>query len=688
MKRSISQVLFVVLVATLLLGTVTYAMEYKEHPILAEMVKDDLLPPIEERLPKDVMIVEPIHSVGRYGGTARVFNAEAPSHPFAANMLMGSTGSFKSSIDAKPGIPQVMKGYDVNEDFTEWTFYLREGMRWSDGHPLTAQTYYEYWRYDRANPEINAGINLDDVIIEDNAVTVYNEDGARRTIKREVIDDYTIRVTTDLPFPALINRFSHPVGGWDYYIQPMHFLKQFHPDFIGEEAAAAKAEQAGFGTWYQLYEYFTNRQGQQTVSQVLGNFPPTLEAYVLVSKTQTVMVYERNPYFFKVDTEGNQLPYIDRIIVEHVPDREIIVGKIISGEVDFEGFMTETPDIPLYTRYEATGDYRTEIWNFAASATTLQLNMNYDDEVVRDLFRERDFRIAMQIAIDKERINDEVLFGLGRPYNMSALPGTMWYKPEFEQMHNEFDPEKAQQMLDALGVVDIDGDGWREDPNGNKVAFDIEYIISEAPRTQILEIVEQNLRDIGLNVTVQLREASFGYERSATNDMAVWVWHGDGRTEMLFPVYTNARLFPVGPGVGWWEWFSTDGRVGVEPPADVIELFEAFNNLRYAASEEESIYWGQKALENIADNAWRIHTVLDFPHPMVVNNDIGNFPTKDDGPLIYEWSTWWTNAYEPNQFYFKTRPQLSIEESLLPLIYSPDEASADPIERALAKGWL
>jgi peptide/nickel transport system substrate-binding protein len=590
--------------------------------------------------------------------------------------------------DAKPGAPNLFKGYDVNEDFTVWTFYLREGIRWSDGYPLTAEDYYLYWRYDRANPDINAGINVDDITIEENAIIFYNEDGRRRTVKREVIDDYTIRYTSDKPYPTLLNSFSHASGWWDYYIQPMHFLKQFHPDFIGEEAAVAKAEKAGFDTWYQLYEYFTNRQGQQTTAQVLGNFPPTLNSYVLVSKTQTTMVFERNPYYWKVDTEGYQLPYIDRIVVEHVPDRQIIVGKIISGEVDFEGFMTETPDIPLYRKYEQIGDYRTEIWNFAANATGLQLNTNYNDEVVRDLFCNRDFRVALQLSVDRKRINDEIMFGLARPVNMSVLPGTMWYKLEYEEAYAEFDPEQAKQILDSIGVVDVNGDGWREDPQGRAIAFDIEYIVSEAPRAQILEIVEQNFRDIGINATSQQREATFGFQRASTNDMAIWVWHGDARTEMLFPAYINSHIFPTSPGIGWWQWFTSEGRVGSEPPEDVKELFTWFNNLQYSTTREEMIYWGQKMLDNAAKNIWRITTVCDFPHPMIVNNDIANYPTKDDGPLIYEWSTWWTNAYEPSQFFFKTRPQLKYEDSLLPTTYSPTETSKDPLDRAMEKGWL
>lgn len=660
---------------------------YTESPVLQEMVKRGLIPPVEERLPSEPMVVEPLHSVGRYGGTALVFNAEAPTRPYTAQMLMGSHGPFRATPDGSPGVPNVFKGYEVNEDFTVWTFYLRPGVRWSDGHPLTAENFYLYWRYDRANPYINPAINPDHVTIGENWVRFYNEHGVPRTVTKEVVDDYTIRYTSDIPYPTLINHMSHPHSP-EYRIVPMHFMLQFHPDVIGEEAAQELAKKGGFDTWYQMYQFFSNDQGQQSTLQVLGNFPPTLNPYVLVQRTPDRLVYERNPYYFKVDTKGQQLPYIDRIIVEHVPERQIIDGKIVSGETDFEAFMTDTQNLPLYRRYEQTGNYTTHIWNFAANATVLEPNFCYEDPAVRELFRNRDFRIALSHAIDRNRINNDILFGLGKVERMTVLSSTMWYKPEWSTMYLEYDPEKAMAILDELGVVDRDGDGWREDPQGRPLSWQIEYIVSEAPRTAITEIVEENWRAIGLNVRVQLREATFGFERQKTNQLAMWVWHGDARTEMLFPAYINSHMFSVGVGANCWDaWRRSGGASGEEPPPEMKEVFDAFNNLQRAASREEMIQYGQIMLDNYARNVWTISTVNDFPHPVIVKNDIRNFPTREDGPLIYEWSTWWTNAYEPAQFYFENRPPLRFEESRLPLIY-PVEDRLPPVERALKEGWL
>ncbi len=685
-NNNFSKLVVLVLVGLFAFSTLVLGMDYKESPLLNKMVKEGKIPPLEERLPANPEVVEPLHNVGNYGGVAHVYNAEAPSRPYTAQMLMGSHGPFKASPQAKPGVPNVFKGYDVNDDFTVWTFHLRKGLKWSDGTELNAQNFYLYWKLDRANSDINPSIGVDDVTIGDNYVTFYNEHNRKRTVKKEVIDDYTIKYTSNKPYPLLINHLSHPHSS-EYEILPMHFLKQFHPEVIGEEVAKKLAEKAGFDTWFQLYGNFSSRQGQQTTVQVLGNFPPTLSSYVCVKRTQTQLVFERNPYYYKVDTEGSQLPYIDKIVVDHVAQREIINGKIISGDVDFEGFMTQTPDIPLYKQYEEKAGYRTELWNFAANSSVFELNYTYEDEVVSNLFQNRDFRIALSLAIDRNRINNDIMFGKARPIRMTVLPETMWHKPEYETKYSDYDPERAKKMLDDLGVVDVDGDGWREDSDGNDISWTVEYVVSEAPREPISELVIKNWQEIGLKVDVKQDEANLGFTRVDTDQMAMWIWHGDARTEMMWPVNLNGHMFPAWIG-SWDNWWFSDGESGVEPPENAKDLYRWFEKLVYSTTKEEMIKWGQKMLDSAADNMWVIGTTTDFPHAMIVKNDLKNFPTNEDGPLFYIWSTWWTNAYEPTQFYFEARPEVKYEDSLLPGIYPLEERLQDPVERALKHGWL
>ncbi len=662
----------------------------KESPLLAEMVKRGLIPAVDQRLPvpEDVQVIKPLHETGRYGGTARTFNAEDPKRPYTSMMLMGTDGPFRATPEAKPGVPNVFKSFEHNADFTVWTLKLRKGLKWSDGVALTTQEFLDTWKLFRANADLNPTVRNMKVTIEDKAVTFYNEYNDKRTVKKEVVDDYTLRFTSDYSYPTLINHLSHPhSGGPDYFIMPMHFLKQFHPDVIGAQAAADLAKKAGFATWFQMFLFFSPIQGQQSPVQVLGNFPPTLSPYVAVSKTQTTIVWERNPYYYAVDTSGNQLPYIDRIVGELVPKKELINGKIIAGEVDFEGFSTTTPDIPLFKKYEQQGGYHADLWNFAASASVLHPFYSSENEPFRDLVRNKQFRIALSRAIDRVRINNEVCFGKARPVMMTVLPNSMWFKPEYETKYGEYDPAWAKKTLDELGVVDRNGDGWREDPKGRQLAFNIEFRESEAPRIPVSELVKENWRAIGLNVEVKVLEATLEGTRRPTNKPEMWIWHGDARTEMLFPSYINTHIFPY-MGISWFSnWFS-GGKVGDPGPQEVIDdIYEAYVKMDRATSREEMIKWGRRMLDSAMENVWVIGTVSDFPHPIIVKNDLLNFPTEKDGPLIYEWSTWWTNAYSPPQFYFKDRPQVKFEESGLPKIYPVDKLK-DPITRAREERWL
>ena len=603
-------------------------------------------------------------------------------------MLMGTHGPFKTSPEGKPGVPNVMKGFEHNADFTEWTLYLRKGLKWSDGTELTAENWLLFWKHFRANPDLNPSIRTAKVTIEDKAVTFYNEFNFKRTVRKEVIDDYTLKYTADISYPTLINHLSHPHSRQEYYLMPMHFLMQFHPDSIGEAEATAKAKKAGFDHWYELFLFFHPIQGQQTTVQVLGNFPPTLSPYVCVSKTQTKLIWERNPFYWKVDTDGNQLPYMDRIICEYVPKKELINGKVITGEVDFEGFMTTTPDIPLFKKYEEQGDYHTDIWNFAANASVYHIYYNYKDPVVRELFRTKNFRIALSHGVNRERINNEVLFGKGRPVRMSILPNTMWFKPEYESKYSEYDPEKAMKLLDELGVTDKDGDGWRDNRDGKAISWVVEFRESEAPRVPISEIVKENWRALGLKVDVKVIESTLDAVRSRTNDVAMRVWHGDARTETLFTAYINSHMFPRTSAPSYYLYYTTGGKEGAEPPAELVrDVYDAFNKMERATSREEMIKWGQTMAASNMENVWVIGTVNDFPHPMIVRNDLLNFPTEKDGPLLYIWSTWWTNAYEPAQFYFRDRPLITFDESALPKLY-PVDKDEDPVERAKREGWL
>jgi peptide/nickel transport system substrate-binding protein len=655
--------------------------EYQEHPLLTEMVRQGLLPPLQERLPTNPKVVEPLHEIGQYGGTANIY--EQPG------TLFSTASPFTLSPELIPGLPHVYSGYEVNDNFTEWTFFLRPGLKWSDGEPLTAWTMYEYWRYYRANPAITPIISSAEVTIEERAVTFKDEprEGTGLTVRKEVIDDHTIKYTSDKPYWALLNQMSHGASMLEGNFRPMHFLKQLDPEFIGEEDAQKLAESAGFEHWYQLYTQ-VGRSRMQGTGQEIGNLPPTLEPYVLVEVGPTRSIYERNPFYWAVDPEGNQLPYIDRIFRNETADTATLEGKIIAGDVDWAAMDTLAPSLPLFKQYEDQGGYRTTVWQNTFTTLVLWFNYCYGDEVVAKAFQDRDFRLAMQFAVDKNRINDEVFFGQARAVRHMPKPETnILYDPALETVNNEYDPERSAELLDQAGYLDTDGDGWRENPDGDALSFTIQYLETETPRTPVLEIMLEDYHQLGLNIDSLVIEGSLHWPMYGANELVTMLWHGQSQ----IPI-SQDRDWHGSPGQSsgacWYNWYYSNGQSGVEPPPDAIQFYDWYKEYRFAATMEERIEAGRKTWQSQAENIWFVDTVTDFPKPVVTKDDMMNVPNSDDGPLFWSWDVNWPKAYEPVQFFFAGRPLITASNSLLPEMYDPDELAKHPITRAVDYGWV
>lgn len=252
--------------------------------------------------------------------------------------------------------------------------------------------------------------------------------------------------------------------------------------------------------------------------------------------------------------------------------------------------------------------------------------------------------------------------------------------------------EEVKALLDGLGVVDSDGDGWREDADGNDIAWVIEHQSGETPLGPVTEMVVKNWQEIGLNVSRKLEDPSIAGTRLETNKMAMWVWHGDGLDALVFPTFITRALSPGHVGQSWKVWYDNGGigGNGEEPPAEVKDMYQTHNAMSRVTDEEKIIELGQKYLQMSVENVWTIGTVNGVPQPFIKKNDLKNFPTAEDFPgegnPTYLHALYWTNPYEPTQFYFEGRDGVSYEESKLPLFYR--ELDKDPVDLALEKGWL
>lgn len=612
--------------------------EFDQAPMLAEMVEKGELPPLEERLPRaeDVYVVDPIEEIGAYGGALKTNTLRANS--FGNDSLFTAfTNLVKAGSDGKKLEPNVAKKIVSSPDEKVWTVHLREGLKWSDGHPFTAEDIMFWYEDVLLNEELTPVVGV-----------AWKADG--EVMELEKVDDYTVRAKFAAPKPYFPNRLYlwSPIL---YYAK--HYLKQFHPKYVPMEELEKKVKEANFDNWWELF----GNKNTNWAGQPLMEGRPTLGPYRLVKKSSDRRVYERNPYFWKVDTAGNQLPYIDRIETEVISDKEVGQGKIMSGEVDFSGLNTDIRNFPMYKRYEDQGNYRTILWKSGyGSEANYFFNLTHEDPEMREVFQDVRFRRAMSYAIDREEINDSIYFGKAKARQYTVLPISKFFEPEFAETYIEYDPERAKDLLEEVGLVDQDGDGWRDLPNGEKFNFTIEYYALETPKQPNVELVTQHWREVGVNVSSKTISGELQSQRASGNLMDSTLWHDGSAVDLNFPIDPR-HVVPTWPRweectfTEWSRWFQTDGEAGTEPPAEMKEIRGWWEDMMTEPNEEKRIELGKKILAKQAEQLWTIGTIGETPWPLIVSKDMGNFPKEGR----WAWGVQWLTSHNPCQLFFKSQ---------------------------------
>jgi len=607
---------------------------FDQAPKLKELVQAGELPPLTERLPKDPYVVEPIEEIGDYGGVARVATTRADWWG-EDNMMMSINTFLRYKPETGKYIPHLAKEVTVSEDRSRWTIHLRKGIKWSDGKLFTADDLM-FW--------------YNDVLLNEDLTPVVGK--AWKTegevMEMEKLDEYSVRIKFAGPQPYFINRLAHSSH---QMLTPKHYLKQFHPNYANEEELKEKVEENNFDHWYQLFGH----KNSNTYALPFNPELPTLASYRLTKKSSNRHVYERNPYFWMVDSAGNQLPYIEKIETDILSDVEVLNGKIMSGEVDFAAYFADIRNYPMFKKFEEKGGYKTLLWQSGmGSEVVYMVNQTHQDPVLRKIFQDTKFRRALSYAIDRQEISDSIYFGKAQPRQYTVLESSQYFKPEFAKSYTEYDPEKAKQLLDEMGLEDTDGDGWRERPDGEKLTFTIEFVSIEVPRAPNVELVTQHWSEIGIDVNAKQISGELQGQRAPANLMDATIWHGDQATDVLFPIYVNF-LVPTNPSWGktiwpeWARWLNTNGDSGEEPPAEIKELHGWWEKLLKEPDEQKRSELAQKILGMQAENLWAIGTVGNAPVPAIADKDLRNVP-KD---VIYCWSTYWSCSHNPEQMFFE-----------------------------------
>ena len=596
--------------------------DFQEAPSLAARVARGELPPLRERLPEDPYVVEPAHRIGDYGGTVRVFHRDA-------NLLTGLENPMSMDPEVRQVLPNLVSGWAFSDGGRVLTLSLRPGLRWSDGHPFTAGDWVFRFQHIGLNEELAPVVSP-------------RWQGAEVTAP----DPHTVRFSFPKPYPYLIQEMSHHGA---LYFAPAHFLRDYHPDFVDREALIERSEAEGFISWI---AYFNAVRYQRLARP---SEAPTMDAFVLVRKSPTLLVYERNPFYPKIDPAGNQLPYADAIMSLVVMNTEVVTAKTSTGQVHFSAISLDTPDIPLFKRGEAAGGFTTHIWNRLHGVdVVIQPNLTSEDPVLRRIFGDLRFRRALSIAIDREEINTIVYFGRATPRQTTVIPTSRFFEEAFATAYIGYDPATARQLLDDMGLVDSDGDGVRERPDGEPLSLTLEWVDIETPKGITMELVATYWRAVGVELNLKQVDSSLQSSRARANLMQMTLWHADRTSDILFPSQPF-WFVPMHRGweechwTPWSDWYLSGGEQGEAPPPEIQQLLDWWVEMTTSPDATRRIELGKRILRSQAENLWTIGTLGLAPQPVVVSDQLGNVPTRG----YWGWDDRMTQPYHPETWFLE-----------------------------------
>ncbi len=576
---------------------------------------------VTDRLPSEPLVVVPYDAIGSYGGTMDVLSnaTEAGTSDF---LSVRHVNLVRMSDDLKTIVPNVAKDWAWNDDFTQLTFFLRKGHKWSDGTPFTSADV-KYW-YD------NLALNSNVIEKPKDYVLV---SGERMTV--ETPDAQTVVFKLPAPKPGLLAHFA---TSFAQGFQPMHFLSKWDPEL--SPTADADAQAAGFENGYAvLSAYFGNSDWTDTPSPLLNSpdkvaslpadVVPTLESHIYISDTTEGRHLVANPYFHQVDTAGNQLPYISEQDEIYVNENEVRILKLVNSEVDYKKQSLQLASAPLLLENQEKGGYTVDL-RPEITMSTFAFNVTSEDLEKRKVFGDVRFRQAMSVALNRDEINEVGFFGLGEPKQYIGFsPAPAFIDPKWVTHFAQFDPALANSLLDEVGMADVDGDGFRELPNGEKIVLNLQFS-TQGVAGQVVELVGQHWADVGVQTTV--KEITPDEYRSAqsANKLDVMVWRKGqpleimlGNNELWVPPFND--YFNVRTGMLWAEWIDTNGASGVEPPQYVKDMIGDINVFQSAlAGTPESDAAGQRLVENMVSNVLFIGTV-QAPAPIYHSNALKNF---------------------------------------------------------------
>ncbi|MFQ5935290.1 MAG: ABC transporter substrate-binding protein [Acidiferrobacterales bacterium] len=631
MKRTAS-VVSVCLVTALSLTSVfahAAAPAFVDSPVLATKVAQGKLPAVTQRLPRPARVVT-VENPGRHGGDLRMLMARVKD----VRMMVVYGYARLVGYDEKFEIqPDILERIEV-EGQRVFTLHLREGHKWSDGHPFTAEDF-RYWWEDIANNRELSPFGASKTLLVDGEPPTF-----------EVVDATTVRYSWKGPNPFFLPALA---GSRALYIySPAHYLKQFHIRYADPKALAEKVRAAGVRDWSAVHARMDAPYQNDN-----PDFP-TLQPWVNTTQGPSDRyVFMRNPYFHRVDQHGRQLPYIDRVIV-HIADGSLIAAKTGAGESDLQARYLKFSDYTFLKKSEKRTNTKVKLWaTTKGSHIALYPNLNVSDPGWRKLVRDVRFRRALSLAVNRHEINQVLYYGLATEGNNSVNISCPLYRPEYRTAWAEFDLTIANKLLDELGLTSRDRRGVRLLPDGRPMVIIVETAGESTEQTDVLELIHDTWLKAGIKLFSKPIQREVFRNRVFSGKTLMSVWSGldnalvtaDMSPQQLAPVSQQQLQWPK-----WGQYYETGGSAGepIDVPA-VQELARLNGDWANAASFKARERIWQRMLEIHADQIFTIGLVSGVPQPVVISQHLRNVPNEG----VYNWEPGaYFGVYKPDTFWF------------------------------------